>query len=66
MTSARASAVTPDRTCITASVTFLIARRSQIQFTTQWDQTGTLNGLVEETHTGHALVQLAARGRGGR
>ena len=38
-------------------VTFLIARRSQVQFTDQWDRTGTLNGLVEETHTGHALVQ---------
>ena len=35
-------------------VTLLIARRSQVQFTAQWDQTGTLNGLVEETHTGHA------------
>ena len=42
-------------------ITFLIARRSQVQFTAQWDQTGTLNGLVEETHTGHALVQLFGR-----
>jgi ATP-binding cassette, subfamily B, multidrug efflux pump len=39
-------------------VTFLIARRSQVQFADQWDRTGTLNGLVEETHTGHALVQV--------
>ena len=39
-------------------VTFLIARHSQVQFTDQWDRTGTLNGLVEETHTGHALVQV--------
>lgn len=37
-------------------VTALIARRSQVQFTDQWERTGTLNGLVEETHTGHALV----------
>jgi len=44
-------------------ITFLIARRSQVQFTAQWDQTGTLNGLVEETHTGHALVQVFGRGR---
>jgi ATP-binding cassette subfamily B multidrug efflux pump len=44
-------------------ITFLIARRSQVQFTAQWDQTGTLNGLVEETHTGHALVQLFGRRR---
>jgi ATP-binding cassette subfamily B multidrug efflux pump len=42
-------------------VTFLIARRSQVQFTLQWDQTGDLNGLVEETHTGHALVQVYGR-----
>jgi ATP-binding cassette subfamily B multidrug efflux pump len=39
-------------------VTLLIARRSQVQFTAQWKQTGTLNGLVEETHTGHELVQV--------
>ena len=44
-------------------VTFLIARRSQVQFTDQWDRTGTLNGLVEETHTGHALVQAFGRRR---
>ena len=42
-------------------VTFLIARRSQVQFADQWDRTGTLNGLVEETHTGHALVQAFGR-----
>jgi ATP-binding cassette, subfamily B, multidrug efflux pump len=42
-------------------VTFLIARRSQVQFTDQWDRTGTLNGLVEETHTGHVLVQVFGR-----
>src|SRR5271166_1976201 len=41
--------------------TFLIARHSQVQFTDQWDRTGTLNGLVEETHTGHALVQVFGR-----
>jgi ATP-binding cassette, subfamily B, multidrug efflux pump len=44
-------------------VTFLIARRSQVQFAAQWDQTGSLNGLVEETHTGHALVQVYGRRR---
>jgi ATP-binding cassette subfamily B protein len=43
--------------------TVLIAKRSQVQFTAQWDQTGTLNGLVEETHTGHTLVQLFGRRR---
>ena len=45
------------------AVTFLIARRSQVQFADQWDRTGTLNGLVEETHTGHALVQVFGRRR---
>jgi ATP-binding cassette subfamily B multidrug efflux pump len=44
-------------------ITFLIARRSQVQFADQWDRTGTLNGLVEETHTGHALVQVFGRRR---
>jgi ATP-binding cassette subfamily B multidrug efflux pump len=42
-------------------ITFLIARRSQVQFTAQWERTGTLNGLVEETHTGHGLVQVFGR-----
>jgi len=37
-------------------VTLVIARRSQVQFTDQWDRTGTLNSLVEQTHTGHVLV----------
>ncbi len=43
-------------------VTLFIARRSQVQFTAQWSQTGALNGLVEETHTGHELVQVFGRG----
>jgi ATP-binding cassette subfamily B multidrug efflux pump len=42
-------------------ITFLIARRSQVQFAAQWERTGTLNGLVEETHTGHGLVQVFGR-----
>jgi len=46
---------------LAVGVTFVIARRSQTQFTHQWDRTGTLNGLVEETHTGHALVQVYGR-----
>ena len=37
-------------------VTALIARRSKVQFVAQWSRTGRLNGLVEETSTGHALV----------
>jgi ATP-binding cassette subfamily B protein len=42
-------------------VTLLIARRSQKHFTTQWARTGSLNGHVEEMHTGHALVQVFGR-----
>jgi ABC-type multidrug transport system fused ATPase/permease subunit len=37
-------------------VTALVTRRSKIQFIEQWHLTGRLNGLVEETHTGHDLV----------
>jgi len=39
-------------------ITLLIARRSQRQFAAQWKFTGSLNGHVEEMHTGHALVQV--------
>ena len=42
-------------------ITFVIARRSQVQFAAQWDETGALNGLVEETHSGHILVQVFGR-----
>ncbi|HKV89461.1 MAG TPA: ABC transporter ATP-binding protein [Candidatus Dormibacteraeota bacterium] len=42
-------------------VTVVIARRSQKQFAAQWKWTGTLNGHVEEMHTGHALVQVFGR-----
>jgi len=46
---------------LAVAVTFVIARRSQTQFADQWERTGTLNGLVEETHTGHALVLAFGR-----
>ncbi len=42
-------------------LTILIARRSQVHFTTQWRRTGELNAIVEETHTGHSLVQVFGR-----
>jgi len=42
-------------------VTLVIARRSQRQFAAQWKWTGSLNGHVEETHTGHMLVQVFGR-----
>jgi ATP-binding cassette, subfamily B, multidrug efflux pump len=48
---------------LAVTVTFVVARRAQAQFTVQWDETGTLNGLVEETHTGHVLVQVFGRRR---
>ena len=38
--------------------TTLIARRSQVQFAAQWKETGELTGHVEETHTGHNVVNL--------
>jgi ATP-binding cassette, subfamily B, multidrug efflux pump len=46
---------------LAVGITFLIARRSQTQFAHQWERTGTLNGLVEETHTGHGLVLAFGR-----
>jgi ATP-binding cassette subfamily B multidrug efflux pump len=39
-------------------VTRLIAKRSQPLFVQQWAQTGRLNGHIEETYTGHALVRV--------
>jgi ABC-type multidrug transport system fused ATPase/permease subunit len=33
-----------------------IARRTRVLFEAQWEHTGDLNGLVEETHSGHAMV----------
>jgi ABC-type multidrug transport system fused ATPase/permease subunit len=38
------------------AVAVRIARRSGNAFAAQWHGTGELNGLVEETHSGHALV----------
>ncbi len=38
--------------------TMFIAKRSQTQFEAQWKQTGSLNGYVEEMHTGHSLVKV--------
>jgi ATP-binding cassette, subfamily B, multidrug efflux pump len=42
-------------------ITILIASRSQKQFAAQWASTGTLNGHVEEMHTGHSIVKLFGR-----
>ena len=46
---------------LAVAVTLVVARRSQAEFATQWERTGTLNGLVEETHTGHGLVLAFGR-----
>ncbi len=46
---------------LAVGITLVIARRSQVQFADQWERTGTLNGLVEETHTGHGLVLAFGR-----
>ncbi len=42
-------------------LSLLVARRSQVHFTTQWRETGELNSMVEESHTGHALLQVFGR-----
>ncbi len=42
-------------------VTVFIARRSQKEFVAQWASTGTLNGHVEEMHTGHSIVKVFGR-----
>ncbi len=48
---------------LSLGVTVLIARRSQLHFGNQWKRTGSVNSLVEQTHTGHALVQVFGRSR---
>ncbi|MDQ5972956.1 MAG: ATP-binding cassette, subfamily multidrug efflux pump [Actinomycetota bacterium] len=40
------------------AVTMFIAKRSQPHFVAQWKWTGTLNGHVEETFSGHDLVKV--------
>jgi ATP-binding cassette subfamily B protein len=40
-----------------------IARRSKAHFIAQWHWTARLNGLVEESHTGHALVSVFGQRR---
>jgi ATP-binding cassette, subfamily B, multidrug efflux pump len=46
---------------LSIAVTIVIAGRSQKQFVAQWATTGTLNGHVEEMHSGHAIVKLFGR-----
>ncbi|MEP7092337.1 MAG: ABC transporter ATP-binding protein, partial [Nocardioidaceae bacterium] len=42
-------------------ITSTIMKRSQGLFISQWRQTGRLNGHIEETFTGHALVKVFGR-----
>ncbi|KUM33933.1 multidrug ABC transporter ATP-binding protein [Arthrobacter sp. EPSL27] len=46
---------------LTLVTTALIAKRSQKLFVAQWKNTGELNGQIEETYTGHALVKVFGR-----
>ncbi len=46
---------------ISMALTVTIAKRSQSRFVQQWKSTGELNGIVEETFTGHALVKVFGR-----
>ncbi|EAQ00437.1 putative ABC transporter [Janibacter sp. HTCC2649] len=46
---------------ITMLVTAAIGKRSQKHFVQQWKSTGELNGIVEETFTGHQLVKVFGR-----
>src|ERR1700730_6019909 len=45
------------------SIIRFITRRSRPRFVDQWDQTGRLNALVEESLTGHAIVKTFGRQR---
>ena len=40
-----------------------IAAKSKAKFIAQWSHTGALNGLIEETFTGHAIVKTFGRQR---
>ncbi|THF88080.1 ABC transporter ATP-binding protein [Deinococcus sp. KSM4-11] len=46
---------------LSMALTGAVAKRSQKLFVRQWKHTGELNGLIEETFTGHGLVKLYGR-----
>ncbi|PKW26501.1 ABC transporter ATP-binding protein [Phycicoccus duodecadis] len=46
---------------VTMVVTAAIGKRSQGHFVQQWKSTGEVNGVVEETFTGHELVKVFGR-----
>lgn len=48
---------------LTLVIVTVVAKRSQKMFVDQWKHTGELNGQIEETYTGHALVKVFGRSR---
>ncbi|MEE2061384.1 ABC transporter ATP-binding protein [Rhodococcus artemisiae] len=44
-----------------AVVTIYVAKRARKHFAAQWDATGTLNGQIEESFTGHELITAYGR-----
>ena len=46
---------------VSMAITAAIAKRSQKMFVQQWKHTGELNGIIEETFTGHGLVKVFGR-----
>jgi ATP-binding cassette subfamily B multidrug efflux pump len=46
---------------VSSILAMVIAKRSQKQFTFQWERTGDLNGHVEEMFTGHNIVKVFGR-----
>ncbi len=48
---------------ISMALTAAIAKRSQKLFVQQWKNTGQLNGIIEETFTGHGLVKVFGRSK---
>jgi ATP-binding cassette, subfamily B, multidrug efflux pump len=48
---------------ISIGIATQVAKRSQKQFVSQWANTGSLNGHIEEAFTGHELVKVFGRQR---
>ncbi|WP_304512070.1 ABC transporter ATP-binding protein [Demequina sediminicola] len=46
---------------LTIVIVAQVAKRSQVKFVDQWKYTGELNGTIEETYSGHALVKVFGR-----
>ncbi len=51
---------------IAMGVTAIIGKRAQGMFVRQWKHTGEVNGIVEESFTGHELIQVFGRQREAR